>query len=281
MKDDNRMIETITAARDALRGAQALLIGAGAGFGVDSGLPDFRGSEGFWEAYPPYKNLGLDFTSLANPRFFKTDPAVAWGFYGHRQALYRDTMPHAGFTMLREFGESLSRGSFVFTSNVDGQFKKAGFSADSIVECHGTIHHLQCSAPCTDDIWPATFSPRVNEKTMRAEGSLPQCPRCGSVARPNILMFGDRGWIDLRSDAQEERLDRWISSVARARARLVIMEFGAGKTIPSVRVKSEELQSALGATLIRINPRESDGPEGTLSLPMRSLEACKALFTNT
>lgn len=36
--------------------ADALLIGAGAGMGKDSGLPDFRGNEGFWKNYPPYRN---------------------------------------------------------------------------------------------------------------------------------------------------------------------------------------------------------------------------------
>ena len=53
---------------------EAILIGAGAGMGVDSGLPDFRGGSGFWKAYPPYAKLGLDFVSLANPRWFVSDP---------------------------------------------------------------------------------------------------------------------------------------------------------------------------------------------------------------
>ena len=57
--------------------------------GVDSGLPDFRGTQGFWRAYPLYAKLGLDFASMANPRWFTTDPAFAWGFYGHRLELYR------------------------------------------------------------------------------------------------------------------------------------------------------------------------------------------------
>ena len=82
-------------AAKAVASAEALLIGAGAGMGVDSGLPDFRGNQGFWRAYPPYQNLGLDFVSLANPRWFASAPALAWGFYGHRLNLYRATQPHA------------------------------------------------------------------------------------------------------------------------------------------------------------------------------------------
>src|SRR5438046_4708780 len=87
-------------AAEAIRDAQALLIGAGAGMGVDSGLPDFRGNQGFWKAYPPYQKLGLDFVSLANPRRFQSDPTLAWGFYGHRLKLYRASQPHEGFTIL-------------------------------------------------------------------------------------------------------------------------------------------------------------------------------------
>src|SRR5207247_801039 len=61
----------------AIAGAEALIIGAGAGMGVDSGLPDFRGTEGFWKAYPPFAKLGLNFVQLANPRWFRTDPTLA------------------------------------------------------------------------------------------------------------------------------------------------------------------------------------------------------------
>src|SRR4051794_11112220 len=92
--------------------ADALVIGAGAGMGVDSGLPDFRGNDGFWRAYPPYAKLGLGFSSLANPRWFRDDPGLAWGFYGHRLNLYRRTRPHPGFALLRAWAERRPRGGF-------------------------------------------------------------------------------------------------------------------------------------------------------------------------
>src|SRR5262249_3627519 len=65
---------TIASAARLLAAADALLLTAGAGMGVDSGLPDFRGTEGFWKAYPPYEKLGLRFESLANPEWFDSDP---------------------------------------------------------------------------------------------------------------------------------------------------------------------------------------------------------------
>src|SRR5512143_2212890 len=105
------MHELIERAAQSVRRADALLIGAGAGMGVDSGLPDFRGAQGFWRAYPVYEKLGLDFSSMANPRWFTADPAFAWGFYGHRLELYRKTVPHAGFALLERWARGMRHGA--------------------------------------------------------------------------------------------------------------------------------------------------------------------------
>lgn len=59
--------------------------------GVDSGLPDFRGNEGFWKAYPALARAGISFIEAANPDTFHARPATAWRFYGHRLQLYRET----------------------------------------------------------------------------------------------------------------------------------------------------------------------------------------------
>jgi len=88
--------------------ADSLIISAGAGMGVDSGLPDFRGNQGMWRAYPELGKQRIDFTEIANPAAFKCQPHLAWGFYGHRLALYRQTMPHQGFNLLKQLAERLA-----------------------------------------------------------------------------------------------------------------------------------------------------------------------------
>ena len=100
--------------------ADGLLITAGASMGVDSRLPDFRGGQGFWGASPALGRARLRFEQIASPAAFESQPRLAWGFYGHRLQLYRNTVPHAGFHILRRIGERLANGCFVFTSNVDG-----------------------------------------------------------------------------------------------------------------------------------------------------------------
>jgi NAD-dependent SIR2 family protein deacetylase len=231
--------------------ADGLLVTAGAGMGVDSGLPDFRGREGFWRAYPGLARARIDFEAAACPDTFVHDPAMGWGFYGHRLKLYRETAPHAGFDILRRLAERLPHGAFVFTSNVDGQFGKAGFEPGRICEIHGSIHHLQCLEPCCDRIWSAAeVKPDIDEAECRWCSELPHCPRCGRLARPNILMFGDWGWVSDRTRFQQARLDAWRQQVER----LVVIELGAGTHVPTVRWFGE----TLGVPLIRINPTEPE-----------------------
>jgi NAD-dependent SIR2 family protein deacetylase len=260
----------VRAAADAIRGADALLVGAGAGMGVDSGLPDFRGAEGFWKAYPPFR--GREFADLSTPHWFDTDPALAWGFFGHRLSLYRNAAPHRGFEILRRWGEGRPLGSFVFTSNVDGQFQKAGFPEERVVECHGSIHHMQCTKRCGAGIWPAAgVSVDVDEATIRARSEPPCCEKCGAIARPNILMFGDLEWSRGRHAQQRERYLDWLDRVAGR--RLVAIEIGAGLAIPTVRYECQSRADVL----IRINPREAETPPGGIPLAAGAVEALTAI----
>ena len=255
--------------------ADALIVAAGAGMGVDSGLPDFRGREGFWRAYPALARAQLDFTSVASPYTFEHNPRLAWGFYGHRLALYRRTVPHAGFGLLRRWGERMRRGLAVFTSNVDGQFQLAGFDPALIHECHGSLHWLQCLGGCGHAPWPADgLQPEIDEAECRWLGDLPTCPGCGRLARPNLLMFGDGGWMGERYDAQEARLAHWLACVERP----VVIEIGAGTAVPAVRHFSQQVVVHHGGQVLRLNPREPAlASSSGVGLAMGALEALQAL----
>lgn len=274
MNDDGSIDEAVS----LVAGARALVVAAGAGMGVDSGLPDFRGDAGFWRAYPAYGHLGLSFVDLANPRWFSRDPDLAWGFYGHRLSLYRRTVPHSGFARLREMSERLPHGAFVFTSNVDGQFQRGGFDERRIVECHGSIHHVQCTRGCGRPLASADgLEIVVDPTTFRATSPLPRCA-CGALLRPAILMFGDGAWDDSRTSAQELRLDAWLAGLEVAASELVVVECGAGTHVPTVRAFSERLVRATGGSLVRINAREPEVPVGPhVGLAMKARDAIEAL----
>jgi NAD-dependent SIR2 family protein deacetylase len=236
---------------------------------VDSGLPDFRGKEGFWRAYPAYRGLGMSFAELANPRTFEVDPGLAWGFYGHRLGMYRRVRPHGGFGILKRWVEGKDGGWFVFTSNVDGQFQRAGFDEGRVVEVHGSIHHLQCMRPCSQEIWSAEGVEVVADEKMRAREPWPRCRVCGELARPNVLMFGDVLWVEGRTGEQEARYAEWCDDLAahvEFGGRLVVIEIGAGEAIPTVRWQAEGMARRYGGTLVRINPRDCRVPAGGISV---------------
>jgi len=271
--------ENINKAAKAFIDAEAVLITAGAGIGVDSGLPDFRGNKGFWKAYPPIAKLGISFSEMANPRWFEVKPYLAWAFYGHRLNLYRRTVPHVGFTQLLEMAEQKPSGYYVFTSNVDGQFQKAGYKEDRIEECHGSINHLQCTSVCTDTIWDAgEIEVTVDEEVFEAQDPLPECIQCGGLARPNILMFGDWSWIPVRTDTQNQRFGKWLQELSEEKMKLIIIELGAGEAVPTVRMKSEYIAQILNGTLIRINPRDYSTPAGHISIPLGSADGINRIY---
>jgi NAD-dependent SIR2 family protein deacetylase len=205
----------------------------------------------------------------ANPEHFERDPAFGWGFYGHRTNLYRDTLPHEGFQIIRQWLAQFNLEHFVVTSNVDGQFQKAGFAGEAILEVHGSIHHLQCLSPCSQGIWDNREEIPVDLDTMKAR-HIPQCIRCGGVARPNILMFGDFSWLPDRTRRQERAFDEFLAD--HREARLVVLEMGAGTAIPTIRYMGERLTGRNNAVLIRINPREAQIPPGQISISAGAVE---------
>ena len=91
-------------------------------------------------------------------------------------------------------------------------------------------------------------------------------------------MFGDWGWIDDRTNEQELRLENWLKGLNKS--RLVIVELGAGRAVPTVRYKSESIFRNLNCNFIRINPRDFEGPNGTISIKAGAMEGLEEIFSN-
>ena len=122
------------------------------------------------------------------------------------------------------------------------------------------------------EIWSADdLEVDVNEEKLRVVGDIPM--RGGEVIRPNILMFGDWHWLEGRSAEQDEYFSRWINNTDTS--KLVIIEVGAGTSIPSVRNFSSRMKRGCDGTLIRINPRESMG--GDIQFDCGAQEALEAI----
>lgn len=260
--------------------ADVIVITAGAGMSVDSkdkdgnNLPDFRGENGFWKEYPVLKDKGIDFQEIANPKQFKKFPKLAWAFYGHRFDLYKNTTPHIGYDALLEMVKS-KKDHFVVTSNVDGAFQKSGFSEDKVYEIHGRINKFQCTE-CNATPWkaPKNLSFNVDPKTLEFKGEIPKCPKCGAIARPNIMMFGDYGFNSTETSKQEKDFNIFMNKYDKGDTNIVVLEFGAGTAIPSIRSIGEYIHKNVEkATLVRVNPREAQGPKGIVSIEKGAVDA--------
>ena len=257
---------------EEIAAADALLITAGAGMSVDSGLPDFRSRQGLWRAYPLLGQARMPFELMAQPVWFADRPHMAWAWYEHRRQLYRDAVPHDGYRLLDAWSTRMPGGRFVVTSNVDGQFMAAGFNGFGVLEQHGSVHLWQCTRPCSQQVWEA-WEPglEIDLEQLQVTGDLPGCPHCGALARPNVPMFNDTAWVDAVRREQQPRFDRWLDGVRGQ--RLVILEIGAGTAVPTIRRLGERLAQRARTCLVRINPAATEAEEATHVLRLPALQA--------
>ena len=100
--------------------------------------------------------------------------------------------------------------------------------------------------------------------------------RCPGAERSGIASELLR-WLADRTRAQEERWAHWLDQLEEARARVVVIELGAGSAIPTVRWTSEQLVARLNGRLVRVNPRECNVPAGHVGLASGAAEGVRRL----
>mmetsp|Transcript_57621 Transcript_57621/g.166827 ORF Transcript_57621/g.166827 Transcript_57621/m.166827 type:complete len:1106 (-) Transcript_57621:140-3457(-) len=273
-------------AADWISSADALLIGSGAGMGVDSGLGTFRGGRrGVWQGL---EEVGLAYEDICDAKWFQEEPRLAWAFWDHCHKVYQETTPHDGYTAVRSWGLKCPLGFYSFTSNIDSHWSASGVASDRILEVHGAVKWLQCSVPCCSDVWRAPKDLRLSAThTHRVAGDLPVCPKCKAVARPNVQMFGgDRGFSKARRESQFSKYDGWLKQLEarpdKDNLRIVCFEVGCGVTVPTVRKELETVMRKFPQSrLIRVNPENpglaQDLVERGVSLPVAAGAAIEEL----
>ncbi len=251
-------------AAELIGSATCLLIAAGSGLNVGFGWPDYRDERSFWTAFPACETLGFGFDDLARPERFALDPALAWGFYARRLEIARTRPLHAGFEILARWRSLMPGGGFVVASCVDGEFQRAGFDAERVVECCGSIEWLQCTRECGKPPFPAADAPSVEMATLRARPPFPSCPGCGALARPSVLMFGDWDWDMSRITAQDEKLRAWL----RRLRGLVVVACGETPRQPALPLYVRRLAKDVDAPVVRIGAEDLSILETGVSVPL-------------
>ena len=253
--------DTFSKAAEAILSADSLLIIAGAGMDDDSGLGDYRGEQDCFENYSDFIRNTLLFKEMTDPKLFINDPKRAWGFYGFQYNLYKQTTPHSGYEILNKWCKSKSSACFVYTSNINGFFRKSGFSEKSMYESHGTINYFQCATPCNTDIWyEPNLEFEIDDELLLANSILPKCKKCGGVSRPNALAFKDPYWLQYRTEQQETNYKKW--QTINENKNIAIIELGvsnSGFSIHHASCKSSD-------TTIQINSKSIRDHKNTLSI---------------
>ncbi len=224
--------------KEIIKNADGILILAGAGMGVEAGIPDFRGKSGLWTTEKD------NFIKFASGNAWHERPLEAWNFYIERFISYQNLEPHSGYYDLKKLLDNLGKDTYVMTSNVDGHFEKAGYPVDKIYTIHGNLKHIQCSSKCCRDIYPMPNFTKLLDSIEQA----PHCDKCGSVMRPLVMMFNDPWLVTTKINEQASQCLEWMST----KSNIVGIEIGAGLAVPSLRIYAEERTQ----TLIRINPHD-------------------------
>ena len=166
----------------------------GAGVSTESGIPDFRGANGFY-----FQEREIPLETVLSIDFFERHPQAYWEWF---HEIYRPVEPNGAHRALASL-EAAGRLDAVITQNIDGLHQRAG--SRTVWELHGNWERLACTG-C------GTVAALADAVTVDGD-PVPACPSCASHMRPDIVMYGeglDQGVIEAA-----------VSAIARASVLIV------------------------------------------------------------
>ena len=218
----------------------------GAGISAESGIPTFRGPEGYWTigsaVYTPQE--------VATFAMFTRHPEAVWSWYLYRFTACLDAAPNPGHQALVEMERKLGDRFTLITQNIDNLHLRAGNTPERTFQIHGNINHVRCANDCHNDVRLLADPLRRRRESRELspeEWALLRCERCRGWLRPHVL------WFD---EFYNEEHFRFESSIRAASATdlLIIVGTSGSTTLPN-HVASIVHQR--GGTILDINIEES------------------------
>ena len=244
-----------------------VLVLSGAGFGIDSGLPDYEGIHQMANDAAAQHNV--EPYMIEHPAFYKENPRGAWGMKARVMNIFLTKKPHQGYYELKKILEN--KNSFIVTSNIDDHYRDAKFDETKLYEIHGRLKILQCiNRGCNfkHNLWKLDHLPQ--EKNMTLIGKIPRCIFCNDYARPNVCFTDDNSFCNKLRNAQKAKFNEWIRKISiKKNPKLLILEIGCGRHKDSIginkldngtfRILSKELSfppvfNESNMKIIRVNP---------------------------
>ncbi|MBL0220688.1 MAG: RNA polymerase subunit sigma [Myxococcales bacterium] len=246
------MEHVLAACRAAVGRPGRVLALTGAGVSAESGIPTFRGKEGYWtigaREYHPQE--------LATHQAFAAMPWSVWAWYLYRRGVCRHAEPNAAHTALVRLARALPERFALITQNVDGLHRRAGSPDPQTFAIHGDLSLMRCANDCVLDRFPIPEAVpelgRGDEISLEVRALL-RCPRCSGPARPHVL------WFDESYDEPRFHLDT-VRRLAASAALLVIAGTSAQTNLPWQVVT---LAERAGAAIVDVNTE--DNPFGDIA----------------
>ena len=233
-----------------------VLVLTGAGVSAESGIPTFRGKDGYWR--------NLDPTKLATPEAFARDPQLVWDWYRERRQRIRNARPNAAHEAIARLAHH-AKDFLLVTQNVDDLHARAGIPAQKMVQIHGDIFVTRCSrceferrdypppqsygATSEHEQEGDAFGVREHVRASKAATCrrTPKCPECTALMRPGVVWFGEQlPWNEL------QRVEDFLDGGA---CDVVIV---AGTTATFGYIIDWALRGSRdGGELIEVNPEET------------------------
>ena len=161
----------------------------GAGLSTDSGIPTFRGPEGYWtigsKNYMP--------TEMATQEMFMRYPEKVWDWYLYRFGVCAQAKPNKGHNHIVEFEQILKDRFVLVSQNIDGLHQEAGSSLERSFYIHGNAAFYRCAAASSKALQllpPDLWYDGKQEMTEAVKHRL-TCSTCGSWMRPHVLWFDE------------------------------------------------------------------------------------------
>ena len=159
-----------------LRRAERILFITGAGMSADSGLPTYRGIGGLYDGAVTEEGVRIE-EAISGP-MFAARPEVTWKYLRQIEESCRGARFNRGHEVIAEIEQAKPR-SWVLTQNIDGFHRAAG--SRNIIEIHGRFSDLHCVA--------CDYRRTVEDYSTLPP--LPECPHCGALVRPGVVLFGE------------------------------------------------------------------------------------------
>jgi NAD-dependent deacetylase len=228
-----------------------ILFLTGAGVSAESGVPTFRGKEGYWVV----GSRNYHAQELATQAAFAKMPDAVWGWYLHRLRVCRDSSPNAAHFAIAELSSALPDRFLLITQNVDGLHLRAGSPPATTYEVHGNISLMRCSAGCEGLVPVPDGLIGRPARPGELEAAL-ACAVCAAWMRPHVL------WFD---EFYDESLFRFESSLRAADdAALLIVVGTTGTTNLPLQIGE---RAARKAAVLVINPEPNPFSELARTLP--------------